>query len=48
MDQALVEDVDWSPGPESQTLNSELKRKLEEAIGELSEDLWTAVVLRDV
>ena len=46
-----VEDIDvmdWSPGPESQTLNSELRDKLEEAIGELSEDLRTAVVLRDV
>ena len=51
MAQALGEDVevvDWSPGPESQTLNSELKGKLEEALGELSEDLRTAVVLRDV
>ena len=51
MAQASVDDVeirDWSPGPESQTLNEELREKLEEAIGELSEDLRTAVVLRDV
>jgi RNA polymerase sigma-70 factor (ECF subfamily) len=43
-----IDVVDWSPGPESQTLNAELKDKLEAAIGELSEDLRTAVVLRDV
>lgn len=43
-----VEIVDWSPGPESQTLNDELREKLEEAIAELPEDLRTAVVLRDV
>ena len=43
-----VEVVDWSPGPESQTLNDELREKLEEAIGELPVDLRTAVVLRDV
>ena len=51
MAQANVEDVeivDWSPGPESQTLNDELREKLEEAIAELPEDLRTAVVLRDV
>ena len=51
MAQASVEDVeivDWSPGPESQTLNDELREKLEEAIAELPEDLRTAVVLRDV
>ncbi len=51
MAQASVEDVeivDWSPGPESQTLNSELKEKLESAIRDLPEDLKTAVVLRDV
>jgi RNA polymerase sigma-70 factor (ECF subfamily) len=51
MTQSGVEDmevVDWSPGPESQTLNSELRGKLETAIGDLSEDLRTAVVLRDV
>jgi DNA-directed RNA polymerase specialized sigma24 family protein len=51
MAQASVDDVeivDWSPGPESQTLNAELKGKLEEAIGDLSEDLRAAVVLRDV
>ncbi len=51
MAQASVEDVeivDWSPGPESQTLNNELREKLEEAISELPEDLRTAVVLRDV
>ena len=49
--QASVEDVeivDWSPGPESQTLNDELREKLEEAIAELPEDLRAAVVLRDV
>ena len=43
-----IDVVDWSPGPESQTLNGELRDKLDEAIGELSEDLRTAVVLRDV
>jgi RNA polymerase sigma-70 factor (ECF subfamily) len=43
-----VEIVDWSLGPESETLNAELKEKLEEAIGLLSEDLRMAVVLRDV
>ena len=43
-----VEIVDWSPGPEDETLNSELKGKLEEAIGLLSDDLRTAVVLRDI
>ncbi len=43
-----VEIVDWSPGPEAETLNSELKEKLEEAIGLLSEDLRVAVVLRDI
>ena len=43
-----IEAVDWSPGPESQTLNNELREKLEEAIGELPVDLRTAVVLRDV
>ena len=51
MSQESVEDidiVDWSPGPESQTLNTELKDKLDEAIGDLPEDLRTAVVLRDV
>ena len=51
MAQTSVEDmeiVDWSPGPESQTLNTELREKLEEAIGDLPEDLRTAVVLRDV
>ena len=49
--QASVEDVeivDWSPGPESQTLNAELRAKLEEAIGSLPDDLRTAVILRDV
>ena len=51
MNQGSVEDidiVDWSPGPESQTLNSELREKLEEAIGDLPDDLRTAVILRDV
>jgi RNA polymerase sigma-70 factor (ECF subfamily) len=51
MTQSGVEEMDikdWSPGPESQTLNSELRGKLETAIGDLSEDLRTAVVLRDV
>ena len=51
MAQASVEDVeivDWSPGPESQTLNSELRDKLEEAIAGLPEDLRAAVILRDV
>ena len=51
MAQSSVEDVeivDWSPGPESQTLNAELGDKLEEAIGTLSEDLRAAVILRDV
>ena len=51
MTQASVEDVeivDWSPGPESQTMNAELRDKLEEAIGELPEELRTAVILRDV
>ena len=43
-----MEIVDWSPGPESQVLNTELKDKLEEALGLLPEDLRTAVVLRDV
>ena len=43
-----IEVVDWSPGPESQVLNDELKEKLEESIGLLSDDLRTAVVLRDV
>jgi RNA polymerase sigma-70 factor, ECF subfamily len=43
-----LEIMDWSPGPEGQTLNSELRDKLEEAIGALPEDLRTAVVLRDV
>ena len=40
--------VDWSPGPESQTLNGELREKLDEAIGSLPEDMRAAVVLRDV
>ena len=51
MTQGGVEDmevVDWSPGPESQTLNAELRDKLDEAIGDLPEDMRTAVVLRDV
>ena len=51
MAQASVEDVeivDWSPGPESQTLNAELRDKLEEAIAGLPEDLRAAVILRDV
>ncbi len=51
MNQALIEDVevvDWSPGPESQTLNSELRDKLEDAISDLPDDLRTAVILRDV
>ncbi len=43
-----IEIADSSPGPESQTLNTELKEKLEEAIGLLSEDLRMAVVLRDI
>lgn len=43
-----MEIVDSRPGPESQTLNAELKEKLEEAIGLLSEDLRMAVVLRDI
>ena len=43
-----VEVVDWSPGPDSQLLNSELRSKLEDAISLLAEDLRTAVVLRDV
>ena len=43
-----MEVVDWSPGPESEALNSELKEKLEEAIGLLPEDLRVAVVLRDI
>ena len=43
-----VEIVDWSPGPESSVLNSELKEKLGEALSELPDDLRTAVVLRDV
>ncbi len=43
-----LEVVDWSPGPESEALNTELKEKLEEAIGLLPEDLRAAVVLRDV
>jgi RNA polymerase sigma-70 factor (ECF subfamily) len=44
MTQSGVEEMDikdWSPGPE-------LRGKLETAIGDLSEDLRTAVVLRDV
>jgi RNA polymerase sigma-70 factor (ECF subfamily) len=40
--------VDWCLGPESEVLNSELKEKLEEAIGQLPEDLRTAAVLRDM
>ena len=51
MAQASVEDVeiaDWSPGPESQTLNAELRDKLEEAIAGLPEGLRAAVILRDV
>lgn len=51
MAQTSVEDidvVDWSPGPESQTLNAELRDKLEEAISGLPEDLRAAVILRDV
>jgi RNA polymerase sigma-70 factor (ECF subfamily) len=51
MAQASVDDidvVDWSPGPESQTLNAELREKLDAAIGDLPEDLRVAVVLRDV
>ena len=51
MNQANVEDievVDWSPGPESQTLNSELRDKLDDAISNLPEDLRAAVILRDV
>lgn len=43
-----IEIVDWSPGPESQVLNSELQEKLEEAIQLLPGDLRAAVVLRDV
>ena len=43
-----VELVDWSPGPESATLNAELKAQLEEALSRLPEDLRVAVVLRDV
>jgi RNA polymerase sigma-70 factor (ECF subfamily) len=51
MNQGPVEDievVDWSPGPESQTLNAELRDKLEDAIASLPEDMRTAVILRDV
>jgi len=43
-----VEIVDWSPGPEPQVLNTELKAKLEEVPGLLPGDLRTAVALRDV
>lgn len=43
-----IEVVDWSPGPESQTLNTELRDQLEAAMGTLSDDLRTAVVLRDI
>ncbi|MEX2599051.1 MAG: sigma-70 family RNA polymerase sigma factor [Dehalococcoidia bacterium] len=40
--------VDREPGPESQTLNTELRETLEQAIAALPEDLRTAVVLRDI
>ena len=43
-----IDVMDWSPGPESIAMNTELRNKLEEAISTLSEDLRTAVVLRDV
>jgi RNA polymerase sigma-70 factor (ECF subfamily) len=36
------------PGPEAQSLDRELERKLEDALDELPSDLRTAVVLRDV
>ena len=39
---------DLTPGPEPVAINTELRSKLEAAIGTLSEDLRTAVVLRDV
>jgi RNA polymerase sigma-70 factor (ECF subfamily) len=39
---------DLTPGPESIAINTELRSKLEAAISTLSEDLRTAVVLRDV
>ncbi len=51
MTQGGVEDleiVDRAPGPESQTLNTELREKLDEAIAALPEDLRTPVVLRDI
>ena len=43
-----MEVADWSPGPEAEVLNLELKERLEEAIGLLPQDLRVAVVLRDV
>ncbi len=49
--QAVIEDIevaDLGPGPESETLNSELRDKLTEALAQLPEDLRAAVVLRDV
>ena len=43
-----IEMVDWSPGPEAQALNTELKERLEGAISLLPEDQRVAVVLHDV
>jgi len=46
-----VEDLDlkdWRPGPESETLNAELRSVLEDAIRQLPASLRTAVVLCDV
>ena len=39
---------DWSAGPEKQAQNSELQRKIEDGLGQLSPQLRAVVVLRDV
>ncbi len=43
-----LEVADWTPGPESAALNTELRDKLGEALASLPEEMRTAVVLRDV
>lgn len=43
-----LEVADWTPGPESEALNTELRDELGEALASLPEEMRTAVVLRDV
>ena len=47
-DTQTVDAVDWSPNPEQQYSNSQLKEILREALEELPEALRLAFVLRDV